>query len=99
LKARHRLLTVGDYVTVQTVGPCGDSPGAIEEGFYIVRAGEVILVNAKGVPRTIKGKTIQHKLRAGETARGVAWQLTKRHAPNRRPSFNGPIRYFDPGKI
>ena len=88
------------YVTVETARPRGDNLGQVDEGFYRIEGDVVVLVTAKGVQRYAKGgKPIRSAIGPGETARKVAWRLTKQNAPSRRPGFNGPISYFNPGKI
>jgi hypothetical protein len=60
----------------------------------------IVLVTQKNVQRyDTKGKPIRHKLQPDETARKVAWRLTKEHMPKRHSDFNRPIPYFNPGKI
>lgn len=89
------------YVTVQIVAPCSGYPyGKIEEGWFRTEGDVVVLVTQKGAQRyDRKGKAITHKLKPGETARAVAWRLTKDNMPNRNSGFNRPLRYPDLGKI
>ena len=90
-----------EVVFVQLIAPCSAYvAGLVEEGFFRVEGDAVVLVTKTGAQRyDIKGKPIRHKLQPGETARKVAWRLTKDHAPKRRTDFNRPIAYFNPGKI
>jgi hypothetical protein len=77
----------------------GDS-GVVEQGNYRVVDDVVMLVDKDGVPRKdAKGKPIQHKLKPGETERGVAYKLTREHIPDRRGDFHRKIQYFNVGKI
>jgi hypothetical protein len=88
------------YVTVQTRPPRGDDLGQIEEGWYRVEGDAVVLVTRTGAQRyDRKGKAIKCVICPGETARAVAWRLTKTNMPNRNAGFNRPLRYFNHGKI
>jgi hypothetical protein len=79
-------MTEIQYVTVQIVRLCGSYPyGKIEEGFYRVEGDN-------GAQRhDAKRKPIKQKLKDGETARSIAWHLTKQHMPNRNSGFNRPL--------
>jgi hypothetical protein len=77
----------------------GDS-GIVEQGNYRTEGDVVMLVDRDGVPRKdAKGKPIQHKLKPGETERGVAYKLTRENIPDRRGDFNRKIIYPNLGKI
>lgn len=92
-----------NYITVQLIAPCTSYPyGKIEEGFWLYCADSniVSLVTAKGAKRYDRnGKSIQCAVAPGETARKVAWQLTKDNAPNRNSGFNRKLHYPNLGKI
>jgi hypothetical protein len=69
----------------------GSDPGVIEEGWFIVKDGIVLLTDPEGVPKP--GEENRRPL-GKDGAKAVAVRLLKAKS-NRRPSkpFNRPLRY------
>ena len=90
-----------EVVFVQLIAPCDAyKAGLVEEGFFRVEGDAVVLVTAKGAQRyDRKGKAIRQLIAPGETARRVAWRLTKEHMPKRNSGFNRKIHYPNLGKF
>ena len=86
-------MTEPKYITIQTRRPTrdGSDPGAIEEGWFIVKDGIVMLTNREGV--ALHGEENRREL-GNEDARVIAVRMLKAKS-KRRPSrpFNRPLRY------
>ncbi len=75
------------YVTYETARPRGDFPGSIEEGWFCVEDGEVILYDASRM------RVSKHALIPNLTPRQVAAIMLKRRAGIRNTDFNRKLIY------
>jgi|SRR5690349_13957790 len=87
-------------VFVQIQSPKPGFSGRVVEGNYIIKDGEVVLVDRRGnAAQDDTGKKYTHKLAAGDNPKQIAARLTRElrkalRGPNAPPSgFGGPINY------
>jgi hypothetical protein len=80
-----------ERVRIQTRAPRGTDPGAIEEGWYFIEDGSVVLSTEKGIP--IDRHRFTRKVRAGEDARAVAAVMLRSWKKPKSGDFNRQIRY------
>lgn len=78
-------------VRIETARPRGDYPGAVEEGFYTVEDGKVMLVDSKGT--AIDKFKFSRTLRAGQDAQAVAAIMLRQWKRPKGYDFNRPLRY------
>ena len=84
-------------ITIQTRAPTGRDPGAVEEGYYCVADGFVVLTDADGKP--IIGAPKRY-LDPGGDARLIACVLLRQQRRGRTMasrSFHRPLNYPDTG--
>ena len=102
------MMTKGHTVICQIQAPSRACPtGKCVEGCFVISEDNVlILTDRAGNPATdADGRQYTHALGANEDARTIARRLTKelraalRGGDAALASFNGPIEYFDGGKI
>jgi hypothetical protein len=78
-------------VVVQTARPRGDFAGAVEEGFYTVEDGKVLLIDSKGTP--IDKFKFSRTLKPGQEAHSIAAMMLRQWKRPKGYDFNRPLRY------
>jgi hypothetical protein len=83
------------YCPVQMLAPISSYPyGKVEEGWYKMEDGHVVLTDRTGKPRSDKkDRIIKQLIPRGESPRKIAARLIKANMPSRNNDFNRRIEY------
>jgi hypothetical protein len=80
------------YIFIQTAAASATSPGAIAEGWFVIRDGKVVLTGADG---KIWQGAPDREIKDGETAEVVAKRLLR--SRQTKSGFNRPLSYPEAG--